>query len=79
MEILARAPVGLLPVLIFLVILVWMDSYKLVSLKAVLAVIVLGGLTAFACKLSAKLRMLIRSGSLLQAGDHRTDVSLQQG
>jgi RsiW-degrading membrane proteinase PrsW (M82 family) len=47
-EILARAPVGLLPVLIFLVILVWMDSYKLVSLKAVLAVIVLGGLTALA-------------------------------
>ncbi|NCF64136.1 MAG: PrsW family intramembrane metalloprotease [Gammaproteobacteria bacterium] len=48
LEILARAPVGLLPVLIFLVILVWMDSYKLVSLKSVLAVIVLGGLTAFA-------------------------------
>jgi len=47
-EILARAPVGLLPVLIFLVILVWMDSYKLVSLKSVLAVIVVGGLTAFA-------------------------------
>jgi RsiW-degrading membrane proteinase PrsW (M82 family) len=40
--------VGLLPVLIFLVILVWMDSYKLVSLKAVLTVIVLGGLTAIA-------------------------------
>lgn len=46
-EILARAPIGLLPVLIFLVILVWMDSYKLVRLKAVLAVIVLGGLIAF--------------------------------
>jgi len=47
-DILARAPVGLLPVLIFLVILVYMDSYKLVSLKTVLTVIVLGGLTAFA-------------------------------
>ena len=46
MDILARAPVGLLPVIIFLVILVYMDSYKLVSLKSVLAVIVLGGLTA---------------------------------
>lgn len=43
-----RAPVGLLPVLIFLVFLVYMDSYKLVSLKTVLMVIVLGGLTAFA-------------------------------
>lgn len=46
MDILARAPVGLLPVIIFLVILVYMDSYKLVSLKSVLTVIVLGGLTA---------------------------------
>lgn len=44
----ARAPVGLLPVVIFLVILVYMDSYKLVSLKAVLSVIVVGGLTALA-------------------------------
>jgi RsiW-degrading membrane proteinase PrsW (M82 family) len=44
----ANAPVGLLPVVIFLVGLVWMDSYKLVSLKLVLAVIVVGGLTAFA-------------------------------
>jgi len=47
-DILVRAPVGLLPVLIFLVILVYMDSYKLVSLKSVLMVIVLGGLTALA-------------------------------
>jgi RsiW-degrading membrane proteinase PrsW (M82 family) len=48
LDLLARAPVGLLPVLIFLVILVYMDSYKLVNLKSVLTVIVLGGLTAFA-------------------------------
>ena len=47
-DILVRAPVGLLPVLIFLVILVYMDSYKLVSLKSVMMVIVLGGLTALA-------------------------------
>jgi RsiW-degrading membrane proteinase PrsW (M82 family) len=47
-DMLVRAPVGLLPVLIFLVILVYMDSYKLVSLKSVLMVIVLGGLTAVA-------------------------------
>jgi RsiW-degrading membrane proteinase PrsW (M82 family) len=45
-DILVRAPVGLLPVLIFLVVLVYMDSYKLVSLKNVLTVIALGGLTA---------------------------------
>jgi len=47
-DLLARAPVGLLPVLIFLMILVYMDSYKLVSLKSVVVVIVLGGLTALA-------------------------------
>lgn len=45
-DILVRAPVGLLPVVIFLVVLVYMDSYKLVSLKSVLLVIGLGGLTA---------------------------------
>lgn len=45
-DILLRAPVGLLPVLIFLVFLVYMDSYKLVSLKSVLVVIVFGGLSA---------------------------------
>lgn len=45
-DILARAPVGLLPVIIFLVVLVYMDSYKLVRFKTVLTVILLGGLTA---------------------------------
>ncbi len=39
----ATVPVGLLPVLIFLVVLVWMDSYKLVRLRTVLAVITVGG------------------------------------
>ncbi len=47
-EILLRAPVGLLPVLVFLFVLVYMDSYKLVSLRTVLAVILLGALTAIA-------------------------------
>jgi RsiW-degrading membrane proteinase PrsW (M82 family) len=47
-DILVRAPVGLLPVVIFLVVLVFMDSYKLVSLKTVLWVIVAGGLCTFA-------------------------------
>ena len=50
-DILVRAPVGLLPVLIFLIVLVYMDSYKLVSLKSVLVVIVLGGLTALVAML----------------------------
>lgn len=45
---LLKAPVGLLPVLIFLGTLVWMDSYKLVRLRVVLAVIAAGGLTAWA-------------------------------
>jgi RsiW-degrading membrane proteinase PrsW (M82 family) len=57
LELLTRAPVGLLPVMIFLVILLYMDSYKLVSLRAVLAVIVMGGLTALAA-------MFLNSGLL---------------
>lgn len=47
-EYLTKVPISLLPVLIFLVVLVWMDSYKLVRLRAVLCVIVVGGLTAWA-------------------------------
>ena len=43
-DILTRAPVGLLPVLIFLIVLVYMDSYKLVRLRTVLWVILLGAL-----------------------------------
>ncbi len=38
-DILIRAPLGLLPVLIFLFVLLYLDSYKLVGLKAVLWVI----------------------------------------
>jgi RsiW-degrading membrane proteinase PrsW (M82 family) len=44
---LAKLLVGLLPVLIFLVVLVWMDSYKLLRLRTVLAVIAVGGLAAW--------------------------------
>ena len=43
-DLLTRAPVGLLPVLIFLIVLLYMDSYKLVSLRTVLWVILAGGL-----------------------------------
>lgn len=44
-DILIRAPVGLLPVLIFLFVLLYMDSYKLVRLRAVLWIIAAGALT----------------------------------
>ena len=46
-EYLFKAPTGLLPVIIFLVVLVWMDSYKLVRFGTVLAVITVGGLLAW--------------------------------
>lgn len=56
-ELLVRAPVGLLPVLGYLVLLVYMDSYKLVSLRAVLAVIAAGSLmTVVAYFLNGELR-----------------------
>lgn len=42
-DILIRAPIGLLPVVMFLGVLVYMDSYKLVRLHLVLLVIGLGG------------------------------------
>ncbi len=41
-EILIRAPVGLIPVLSFLIVLLYMDSYKLVGIKTVLWVIIAG-------------------------------------
>jgi RsiW-degrading membrane proteinase PrsW (M82 family) len=43
-DLLIRAPIGLLPVLIFLVALLYMDSYKLTGLRSILLVIVAGGL-----------------------------------
>ena len=45
-EILIRAPVGLIPVLSFLIVLLYMDSYKLVGIKTVLWVIIAGGCIA---------------------------------
>jgi len=47
-DVLSRAPVGLLPVLIFLLILLYMDSYKLVSLRTTLWVILMGALLPIA-------------------------------
>lgn len=41
-ELLARAPIALLPVLLFLAVLLYLDSFKLVSLRAVLGAILVG-------------------------------------
>jgi len=43
-DILIRAPVGLFPVLIFLVVLLYLDSYKLIRFKTILWVIASGAL-----------------------------------
>ncbi len=43
-DLLIRAPVGLLPVVIFLLVLLYMDSYKLVGLHIILWVILAGAL-----------------------------------
>ena len=51
-DVLLRGLIGLLPVTVFLVALMAMDSYKLVRLRAVAAVIVLGALAAGASYLA---------------------------
>lgn len=56
-DLLLLAPVGLLPVLIYLVMLVYMDSYKLVTLRGVVVAIAAGALlTVFAYFLNGELR-----------------------
>lgn len=47
-EYVTRAPIGLLPVLAFLAALIYLDSFKLVSLRSVLLAIVVGGIAAAA-------------------------------
>jgi RsiW-degrading membrane proteinase PrsW (M82 family) len=46
LELLSPAVVALLPVLAFLAVLVWLDSYQLVSLRAVVAVVAAGAVAA---------------------------------
>ena len=46
---LSTAPIGLLPVLIFLIALLYLDSYKMVEVHLVLGVILAGGLVAVSC------------------------------
>ena len=52
---LARALVGLLPVLALLAALLWLDSYKLVQLRSVLAVVACGAMAAAAAYLASEL------------------------
>jgi len=49
LEVAARAPIALLPVAAFLAALVYFDSYKLVSLRAVVATIFVGAAAAGLC------------------------------
>ncbi|NIW23154.1 MAG: hypothetical protein GWN29_00515, partial [Gammaproteobacteria bacterium] len=42
-------PISLLPVSAFLLLLIFMDSYKLVRLRSILATLVVGCATAFVC------------------------------
>ena len=43
-DVLSTAPIGLLPVVIFLIVLLYMDSYKLVGFRTILWVILIGAL-----------------------------------
>jgi len=43
-DVLSRAPIGLLPVIIFLLVLLYLDSYKLVNLRTILWVMLTGAL-----------------------------------
>jgi RsiW-degrading membrane proteinase PrsW (M82 family) len=67
-DVLIRVPVGLLPVLIFLVALVYLDGYKLVKLRAVLWVIVAGGM----CSITA---MYLNGWILSESGLNFTNYS----
>ena len=47
-DVLSRAPIGLLPVIIFLFVLLYLDSYKLVNFRTILWVILTGALLPIA-------------------------------
>lgn len=63
------APIGLLPAVIFLVTLLYMDSYKLVSMRAIIRVIGIGGLLVI-------LAYFVGSGILDSTQMARIDYSL---
>ena len=47
-DVLSKAPIGLLPVIIFLLVLLYLDSYKLVNFRTILWVILIGAFLPFA-------------------------------
>ena len=47
-DVLSKAPIGLLPVIIFLLVLLYLDSYKLVNFRTILWVILTGAFLPFA-------------------------------
>jgi protease PrsW len=49
LDLLSHVLVGLLPVVLFLLVLLWLDSYKLVSMRLVLVVVACGFAAAGAC------------------------------
>ncbi|TAM92378.1 MAG: hypothetical protein EPN40_14460, partial [Rhodanobacteraceae bacterium] len=42
-------PVGLLPVIMFLLLLIYLDTYRMVRMRLVLAMLAAGGVVAVAC------------------------------
>ena len=49
LALLTVVPVGLLPVIIFLLLLIYLDTYRMVRMRLVLAMLVAGGVVAVAC------------------------------
>lgn len=51
LALLSVVPVGLLPVIIFLLLLIYLDTYRMVRMRLVLAMLAAGGVVAVACYL----------------------------
>ena len=72
LDVVTRLLVGLLPVLLFLFALIYLDSYKLVRLRSVLGTILLGALIAILCYL---LNTSLLSRSWLELATYQRYVS----
>ncbi len=53
LALLSIVPIGLLPVIVFLLVLVYLDSYQMVRMRVVLAMLIAGGVVAGVCYLIA--------------------------
>jgi RsiW-degrading membrane proteinase PrsW (M82 family) len=49
LSMLTAVPVGLLPVIVFLLLLIYLDTYRMVRMRLVVAMLVAGGVVAVAC------------------------------